>query len=108
MAPARRPLDDAQEWADRKLASQLEPRLQLLPRPTVHADLAPAPALTAPHEKRAAGLVEIAFGQLQRFVDPEAGSPEDHYQARIRRPCGRFPAARMTATICSTLGGSAG
>ena len=47
-----------------------------------------------------AGLVQISFGEFEGFVDTQAGPPE--------KPCGRSPAARMTATISSTLGGSAG
>jgi hypothetical protein len=92
MAPASRTRDDAQKRADRQLASELEPRLQLLPCPTVHADFAPATALAAPHEHRAAGLVEIAFGQLERLVDPEPGSPEDHDQGP--HPAAVRPVAR--------------
>src|SRR5215213_146816 len=80
MAPAGRAGDDAQQRADRQLPSQLEPRLQLFPRPTVHADFASATALAAPHEQRAAYLIEIAFGELERLVDPESGSPEDDDQ----------------------------
>ena len=60
------------------MTSQLEPGLQLLPRPSVHADFTPATALAAPHEQRAARLVEITFGEFQRLVDPEPSSPEDH------------------------------
>jgi hypothetical protein len=44
------------------------------------------------HEQRAARLVEVAFGQLQRFVDPEPGLPEDHDQRP--HPVTMRPAAR--------------
>ena len=46
--PGGRPMDHAQHGADRKLATDLEPWLELLPRPAVHADRASLAALTAP------------------------------------------------------------
>ena len=36
--------------------------------------------------------VEIAFGELERFVDPETGSPEDHDQRA--QPSAVRPVAR--------------
>src|SRR5215213_2494688 len=66
LAPAGRAGDDAQQRADRQLPSQFEQRLQLFPRPTVHADFASATVLAAPHQQRAACLIEIAFGELER------------------------------------------
>jgi hypothetical protein len=84
--------DDAQLRPDRQLTAQLEPGLQLFPRPTVHADFAPATALTAPHKQRAAGLVQVAFGEFSRFVDAKTGLPEHHDQGAPRlavRPVAR-------------------
>jgi hypothetical protein len=51
MASARRSGDDAKQRTDRKLPPDVEPRLELLPSPSVHADLATAPALAAPNEQ---------------------------------------------------------
>src|SRR4051812_24827363 len=45
------PFDDAQQRTDRKLGPQLQPGLELLPAPGVHADLATAPALAAPNQQ---------------------------------------------------------
>jgi hypothetical protein len=41
----------------------------LFEAPVVHADLAAPTALAALHEHGAAPAVEIAFGQIQRFLD---------------------------------------
>jgi hypothetical protein len=82
--------------------------LQFVAAPGVHADLAPAAALAAPDEQRAAALVKIGLGERERFL---ARSPARHrmtISARSRRPSASPPAARITATISSTLGGSAG
>jgi hypothetical protein len=51
LASARSAVDDAQQWTDRKLASQVKPGLQFFPSPGFHADLATAPALSAPDQK---------------------------------------------------------
>ena len=54
----------------------VEPGLEFLPGPVVHADLAAAPALAAANEDRAAARVEVGLGERERFVDPQAGAPE--------------------------------
>ena len=59
----------------------VEPRLQLLPGPLVHADLAAAAALAAAHEQRAAAGVEVGLGERERLVDPQPGAPEHDDQA---------------------------
>jgi hypothetical protein len=46
-----RAVDDAEQWSDRQRLARLEPGLKLLPRPVVHADLAAAAALAAPHQQ---------------------------------------------------------
>jgi hypothetical protein len=81
MATAGRAVDDAQQRTDRQLAPHLEPGLELLSAPCVHADLAAAPALAAPDEKRAASVVEIALGKGKRLLDAQPGAPHDHDQA---------------------------
>src|SRR4051812_18503625 len=53
-----------------------EPRLQLLPGPVVHADLAAATALAAAHEQRAAPRVEIGRAERERLVNAQAGAPQ--------------------------------
>ena len=47
----------------------------------VHPDLAPASALPATHEQRAATVIEIALDERQRFLDAQPRAPEDHDQA---------------------------
>jgi hypothetical protein len=76
--PARRAVDDAEQRTDRELAPHVKPRLKLFPSPCVHADLAAAPALTAPDHERAALLIEIALGESERLLDAQPGSPHDH------------------------------
>ena len=51
-------VDDAQQGSDGKLVSQLEPGVEFVPAPSVHADLAAAPALAAADQERAAALIE--------------------------------------------------
>jgi tRNA G46 methylase TrmB len=43
--------------------------LELVPAPRVHADLAPSSAFAAPDEQRASAVVEIGFGEGERFLD---------------------------------------
>jgi len=62
-------VDDAEERPDRQLDSPLKPRLQLLPAPCVHTDLAAASALAATDEQRAAAVIQISFGKRERFLD---------------------------------------
>ena len=38
------------------------------------------------HEQRAAPLIEIDFGERQRFLDAQPGTPEDHDQATQASP----------------------
>jgi hypothetical protein len=65
-----RAVDDAEQRADRELEAHIDPTLQVLAGPLVHTDLAPAPALAAAHEQRAATVVEVRFVERQRLVDP--------------------------------------
>jgi len=55
-----------------------------------------------------AAFVQIALGERERLVDPQAGAPEhdDHSAQAIAVVVS--PAWRITATISSTRGGSAG
>jgi hypothetical protein len=52
----------------------------LFPSPCVHPDLAAAPALAVSDEQRAAAVIEIAFGERERFLDAQPGSLHDHDQ----------------------------
>jgi hypothetical protein len=53
-------------------------------------------------------LIEIAFGERERFLDAQPARHMITISPRERRPCARPPAVRMTAMISSTFGGSAG
>jgi hypothetical protein len=105
----RRSVDDAEQRADRHLLAELQPRLELLPAPGIHADLSPLPALAAANENRATVRVEIALGQGERLADPQSSAPQDDEQAAQTRTASPIsPADRITRTISSTDGGSAG
>jgi hypothetical protein len=80
MPAACRAIDDAEQSSDRQTRPEFKPRVELLPRPAVHPDLAPLPALAAAHEHRAPRAVEISLRKRKRFSDPESGAPEQHDQ----------------------------
>jgi hypothetical protein len=61
-AAACRTVDHAEQRPDRQLQAQLEPWLQLVPAPGVHADLAAPAALAASDEQGPTALIEIALG----------------------------------------------
>ncbi len=58
--------------ADRQLGSQLKPRRELTPRPSVHADLAALAALAPSHQDCASDGVKVALAQRERFVGQPA------------------------------------
>jgi hypothetical protein len=64
-------------------------------------------ALAASDAQRAAAVIQIGFGERERFLDAQPCAPQDHDQAAQPPAVGRSPAARMTAMI-SSMGGSAG
>src|SRR5213082_3268876 len=72
--------EHAEQRANRQPRADLEPRLELLPGPTVHSNLAPLAALAAAHQHGAACPVEIALRQSERLADPQPRTPEhdDH------------------------------
>jgi len=78
--PGGRSVDDTEQRADRELASDLEPRIELVPGPAVHPDLAPLAAFPAADEHGAAGCVQIALLEAERLADPQPGTPEQHDQ----------------------------
>ena len=49
-ASSGRSVDNAQHRADREPATNLQPRIELLPRPAIHPNLSPLTALPAPDE----------------------------------------------------------
>src|SRR5207253_5158789 len=75
-----RPVNHAQQCADRELSADQEPWVELLPCPTVHPSLAALAALPMPDEHSATGAVEVALLESERFADPKPGAPEQHNQ----------------------------
>jgi hypothetical protein len=57
-----RSVDCTKQCADRKLAADLEPGVELVPCPAVHPDLSSLAALSTPDQYSAAGTVEVALG----------------------------------------------
>jgi hypothetical protein len=103
-----RAVDDAKQSPDGKTRANLEPRLQSIPGPVIHPDLAAPAALAAADEDGASGSVEVALGEVKRLADSQTGTPQDHHQRPQASAVRPITAARMTATISSILGGSAG
>jgi hypothetical protein len=67
---AGRAAQNAEQGADRQGPAQLEPRVELLPRPAVHPDLSPATALSGTDQHGTALAVKIGLSQRQRLADP--------------------------------------
>lgn len=101
-------VNHAKDRADRKLATDLEPWLELLSRPAVHADLASLAALAAADEHGATGTVEIVSWSASASLIRSPARQSSTIGALRRWPSPRSPTVRMTATISSTVGGSAG
>jgi len=75
--------ENAEQRAYRKAVTDAEPRLELLPGPTVHSDLAPFAALAAAHQHGAACPVEIALLEGESFADPQPCPPKhDNHAAQ--------------------------
>jgi hypothetical protein len=72
---ACRAVDDAEQRPYGYLEPQLEPGLQLVPAPAVHADLATPSSLATTDEQGTASLIEIGLGKGERFLDAQPGSP---------------------------------
>ena len=79
--PAGRTGDDAKQRSDWELGADVKPRLELLPGPLVHSDLAAPAALAAPHEQRAAAPIKIGLAQRECLVDAKAGAPQHDDQS---------------------------
>jgi hypothetical protein len=54
----------------------VKPRVELLPRPPIHADLPPLAALAATDENAAASSIEVALGQRECLADAQTGAPK--------------------------------
>jgi hypothetical protein len=59
-------------------------------------------------DERTTAWVEIRLIEGECLADPQPGAPKDTMIPRNRTPSRLSPAARITATISSTVGGSGG
>jgi len=78
--PAGGAVDDAEQRADGHGAADGQPGFELFEAPVVHADFPAPAALAVTHEDRAAAAVEDELGEIERFLDAQAGAPEDDDQ----------------------------
>jgi hypothetical protein len=60
---------------ERQLEPQLEPELELVPAPGIHADFAAPASLPALDDQGAAALIEVGLGDGERFLDAQSGAP---------------------------------
>ena len=89
---AGRAAQNAEQRADRRGPAQLEPGVELLPRPAVDPVLPPATALSCTDQDGAALAVKIGLSQRKRLALPQTGTPEhdDHpAQPHCLRPIPR-------------------
>jgi hypothetical protein len=77
-----------QKSAHWELEPQIEPDLQMLPSPLVHADSAAAAALAAANEQRAAAMVQVRRAQCQRLVNTQPRAPEHDGHSAQPTPVG--------------------
>jgi hypothetical protein len=63
MPAGGRTVDDTQQRANREATADLHPRLELGPRPPVHADLSATASFAAPDEHGTARAIEVRLGQ---------------------------------------------
>jgi hypothetical protein len=68
-ASSGRSVDNAEHRADREPATDLQPRIELLPRPAIHPNLSPLAALPPPDEYRAARSVQVTLLERECFAD---------------------------------------
>jgi hypothetical protein len=101
-------VNDAEELPDRELRTKSLPGLEFFPCPSVHPHLAALVALAVPHEHSASTRVHVGLGKREGFADSQAPRQSTTINARRRTPPEALPAARITAMISSTIGGSAG
>ncbi len=88
-------VQDAEERSDRQGLAQLDPGLQLLPRPAVHPDLAAFAAFALAHEDRTASWVKVRFGKCERLADSQAGAPQHDDERTESDSVEGFPGIRQ-------------
>jgi hypothetical protein len=108
MVGRRSRLDDAQQSADGKGDAVVQPRLDLLPGPAVHADLAALAALAVTDQDATDRGVQVTLGKASASLIRRPARHNKTMSVLVRKPYGVSPAQRMIATSSSTVGGSAG
>src|SRR4051812_35743941 len=81
--------EHAQQRADGQPDADVQPLLELLPGPVVHADFPAATALASADEDCAAAGVKVGLGERERFVDAQPGSPQHDDQSAHPQAVGR-------------------
>ncbi len=87
-AATRRSVQDAEERSDWEVLAQLDPWLQLLPRPAIHSDLAAFAAFALAHQDRAATWIKVSLGERERLTDPQTGTPQHDDESTQPDPVG--------------------
>ena len=93
---------------DGQSGAQLEPRVEVLPRPPVHADLATFAALSVSDRDRARVRSRSLSVRVSASLIRSPARHSTTITPRSLTPSGLSPAARMTVMISSTVGGSGG
>ena len=107
-SPASGAVDNAEQGSHRQLGSHGQSWAKLFPAPPVYPYLAPSAALALADLHRTTPLVEVILAQRERFLDAQPRAPE-HHDHRTQRPSVAIgDRVAITATISSTVGGSAG
>jgi hypothetical protein len=74
------PVDHTEQRPDRHLDAMLQPGVDVLKAPIVHADLAAPVALPVTNQQGPAALVDVGLGQGEGFGDPQPAAPEHRDQ----------------------------
>lgn len=101
-------VDHAGQRTDRQPLTLGHPGAEPLKAPLVHADLPPATALAVADEDRATVRVEITLAERERLLDAKPAAPEDDDHGAQASAVAITSTWRITPTISSTVGGSAG
>ena len=88
-APLSWARDHAQQRPESQLATNLEPRIDLLPSPRVHTYLAALPTLATADEDAAATPLEVGLREGKRLAQTEPRTPEQRHERARPEPVGR-------------------
>jgi hypothetical protein len=77
-SPACRSGRDTKQRTDGQADATVNPRLEVLPAPVIHADLAALVALPMAHEDRATPSVEVGLREREHLADAKTSAPQHH------------------------------